>query len=151
MPSGAEPEGVPGGPAGLANCEGVPALRSRLEGKLSAKHNPDDKVKAVLAEYGMEHPDTFGGSWIDRDSGGVLMVRFTDDPEPHRAAILARRPSRDDLPLGKRDDVVIDVVQVRFSRLEVAVLREELMGGIGSEDWRSFGLDGSGYDVHASG
>ena len=104
-----------------------------------------------MSKYANEHPDTFGGRWIDRDSGGVLMIGFTDDPEPHRAALLARRPSRpsdDNRPLGERDDVVIDVVQVRFSNLEVEALRHELRATIPSEDWRSYGLNGSGYDVH---
>ena len=160
-PSGAEPQDVPVGPAGLANCEDVPELGSSLEGKLGGRQNPDHIVEGVLATYAMEHPDTFGGRWIDRDRGGVLIMGFTDDPEPHRAAILARRPSPDDYPavdprplitddrpLGERDDVVIDVVQVRFSVPEVESMLDELMGAIPLEDWRGFGLDGSGYDIH---
>ena len=153
---------MPVGPAGLANCEDLPALGSRLEGKLGARQNPDHIVGGVLATYAMEHPDTFGGRWIDRDSGGVLVLGFTDDPEPHRAAILARSPSPDDYPvvdprppitddrsLGEREDVVIDVVQVRFSELEVQAMRDELMGAIPGEDWRDFGLDGTSYDVRS--
>ena len=156
-----EPQDVPAGAAGLANCEELPELRSQLEGKLSGRQNPDHIVEGVLATYAMEHPDTFGGRWIDRDSGGVLMMGFTDDPEPHRAAILARRPSvddypavdprppiTDDRPLGERDDVVIDVLQVRFSAPEVEAMLDELMEAMPIEDWRGFGLDGSGYDIH---
>ncbi len=151
---------MPAGPAGLANCEDLPELGSRLEGKLSGRQNPDPIVLGVMATYGMEHPDTYAGLWIDRDRGGVLVMGFTDDPEPHRAAVLARAPSPDDAvgmrprppitdprPLGERDDVVIDVVRVRFSELEVEALREELMGSIPWEDWSDLGLDGSGYDT----
>ena len=162
VPSGVEPQDVPVGAAGLANCEDLPALGSRLEGKLGARQNPDHIVGGVLATYAMEHPDTFGGRWIDRDSGGVLVLGFTDDPEPHRAAILARSPSPDDYPvvdprppitddrpLGEREDVVIDVVQVRFSELEVEAMRDELMGAIPMQDWWDFGLDGTSYDVRS--
>ena len=151
---------VPVGPAGLANCEDLPELGSRLEGKLSGRQNPDPIVRGVLATYAMEHPDTYGGLWIDRDSGGVLVMGFTDDPEPHLAAILARAPSPDDYavvrppppitddrPLGERDDAVIDVVRVRFSELEVEAMREELMGSIPWEDWSDLGLNASGYDI----
>lgn len=160
VPSGVKPWDVPVGPDGLARCEDIPELRSQLEGKLSGRQNPDHIVRGVLATYAMEHPDTFGGRWIDRDSGGVLVLGFTDDPEPHRAAILERRPTADDYPvvdppppitddrpLGERDDVVIDVVQVRFSEAEVEVMRDRMWRSISREDWSSFGLDGTGYDV----
>lgn len=160
VPSEAEPPEVPKAPAGLANCEDVPELRSQLEGKLRATQNPDPIVRGVMATYAMEHPDTHGGRWIDRDSGGVLMMGFTDDPEPHRAAILARRPApdddvgldprppiTDDRPLGERDDVVIDVVQVRFSELDVQAMRDGIWESISWEDWDEFGLSGSEYDI----
>ena len=146
---------------GLAHCDDVPRLRSRLEGKLSGRRNPDHIVEGVLLTYAMEHPDTFGGRWIDRDSGGVLVMGFTDDPEPHRAAILARRPSPDDYPavdppppitddrpLGERDDVVIDVLQVRFSEIEADAIHDELFEVVSLQEWQGFGLDGSAYDIH---
>lgn len=107
----------------------------------------------------MGHPDTLGGRWIDRASGGVLVLGFTDDPEPHRVAILQRQPTvddypvdppppiTDDRPLGERDDVVVDVVQVRFSEAEVEAVRDRMWRSISRENWSSFGLDGTGYDV----
>ena len=160
VPAGVEPQDVPAGAGGLANCEDVPELRSQLEGKLGARQNPDHVVQGVLWTYGMEHPDTFAGQWIDRDSGGVLMMGFTDDPEPHRAAILARRPSpdddaavdppppvTDDRPLGERDDVVIDVVRVRFSLPKMETLLDETSRSIPPEEWRGLGLDGTAYDI----
>ena len=160
VPPTTRPTDVPAGPTGLARCEDIPELRSQLEGELSGRRNPDHIVEGVLATYAMEHPDTFGGRWIDRASGGVLVLGFTDDPEPHRAAILERRPTADDYPvvdppppitddrpLGERDDVVVDVVQVRFSEAEVEVIRDRMWRSISREDWRSFGLDGTGYDI----
>ena len=160
-PSRVEPPDVPAAEGGLANCEDLPELRSQLEGKLGARQNPDPIINGVLLTYGMEHPDTFAGHWIDRDSGGVLMMGFTDDPEPHRAAILARRPTPDDYPavdppppitddrpLGERDDVVIDVVPVRFSLPEKEALLDETWQSFPREDWREFGLDSTSYDIH---
>ena len=93
-------QAIPTGPGGLAHCDDVPKLASSFEGTLSGRRNPDLVIKRALSAYGREHPDTYAGQWIDRDNGGVLMMGFTDDPEPHRAAILARRPSPDDDPDG---------------------------------------------------
>ena len=162
---GSDPEGVaavdadpePSPAAGLAHCDDVPRLGSRFEGKLSARQNPDRDVRSALSAYGREHPETYAGQWIDRDSGGVLMMGFTDDPENHRAAILARRPSPDDdpdgdwsqpmpdrRPLGERDDVVIDVVQVRFSEAELLAMARRVSRAISGRD---FGLFGSGIYI----
>ena len=159
---GSDPEGVaavdadpePSPAAGLAHCDDIPRLGSRFEGKLSARQNPDRDVRSALSAYGREHPETYAGQWIDRDSGGVLMMGFTDDPENHRAAILARRPSPDDdpdgdwsqpmpdrRPLGERDDVVIEVVQVRFSEAELLAMARRVRRAISGRD---FGLYGSG-------
>ena len=77
-----------------------PEIRSSLEGTLSSYQNPDPAVRAAVHAYGLEHPDTYVGHWLDRNRGGVIMVGFTDDPEPHRAALLARRPSPEDDPGG---------------------------------------------------
>ena len=158
-PTDAKPTG-PSEAGGLADCEDVPELKSQFEGKLSGRQNHDPIDKGVLATYAMEHPDTFAGRWTDRDSGGVLMIAFTDDPEPHRAAILARAPSPDDYvgvrprppitddrPLGERDDIVIDVVRVRFSEAEVKAIRDKIRSSLSYEDWTEFGLNGTGYDI----
>ena len=146
--------------AGLADCDDVPKLESRFEGTLSGRQNPDRAVKRALSAYGREHPGTYAGQWIDRDNGGVLMMGFTDDPEPHRAAILARRPSpdddpegggppiTDDRPLGEREDVVIDVVQVRFSEADVEAVRDRISMAVSGRGWQYFGVDGTGYDIH---
>lgn len=56
-------------------------------------------------------------------------------------------PITDDRPLGERDDVVIDVVRVRFSEAEVEAVRDRMWRSIPREDWSSFGLDGTGYGI----
>ena len=56
-------------------------------------------------------------------------------------------PITDDRPLGERDGVVVDVVQVRFSEAEVEAMRDRMWRSFSREEWREFGLDGTGYDV----
>lgn len=46
----------------------------------------------VLAEYGAEHPDTFGGLYIDQAAGGEVVLLFTRDVELHARAISALAP-----------------------------------------------------------
>ena len=121
----------------LVLCDDVPPLTATVEGALDQFANPESEVMGVLATYGLEHPDTFAGFWIDRDKGGVLVMAFTDDPAPHLEAILARGPSANDVemisprppindprPLSERDDVAVDVVQATFSEAELMAANE---------------------------
>lgn len=121
----------------LVRCEDVPELSATAEGSLDQFANPDDEVMGVLVTYGLEHPDTYAGLWIDRDKGGALVVAFTDDPGPHLEAILARGPTATDVEmvsprppiedsrsLGERDDVTIDVVRAAFSEAELMAANE---------------------------
>ena len=156
-PPGTDPPGTQA-PAGVQHCSDVPKLESLLVGSMSPYQNPDPIVQDVMFTYGMEHPDTFGGLWIDRDNGGVLVAGFTDDPGPHLEALLARAPSPDDIagldprppitddrPLGERDDVVIDVIRVRFSDADIGAVMDEVGAAMRGED---YGLDGMGFDRH---
>lgn len=115
-------------PETATRCEDVEPLQSDLVGTLAGNENPDDRVMGVMLTYSLEHPDTFAGMWIDRTNGGVLTAAFTDDPTPHRKALLARSPRETDevgmeppppitdtRPLGERDDVVIDVVKAEHT------------------------------------
>ncbi len=117
----------------LVRCETIETPTTNLTANLGQR-NPDDLAMGVLLTYAEENPNTFAGLWIDRDSGGVVMVAFTDDPEPHRQALLARGPLETDVatveprlpitdprPLGERDDFVLDVVQMEHAE---AVLEE---------------------------
>ena len=142
--------------AGLVLCDDIAKLGSGLEGSLGVRRNPDPIVEGVLATYWREHPDTFGGRWIDRDKG-VLVLAFTDDAEAHREAILARapspydysgvepRPSITDLrSLGEREDVTIDVVQVRYSRAELEAMQQQISRAVLGRD---FGVMVAGIDI----
>ena len=136
----AEPDlGTPG-PAGLERCEDVATVTPRLEGSLGARQNPDPAVMDVIGAYRDEHADTFGGTWIDR-AHRVVVVAFTQDPEAHREAILAR-PSppggdarADQIPLGDRGEVTIDVVQVRYSKAELDAMNREITDAVSGRDF----------------
>lgn len=74
-------------------CAEVPAPGPIADGEVSTGE-PEPTLMGVLNRYGAEHPDTFGGLWVDRVHGGTVVLAFTDDPDPHREAIagLTARP-----------------------------------------------------------
>ena len=115
---------------GLFRCDDVSRLGSSLTGTLDPTATVDDRLMGVLSSYAQEHRDTYAGHWIDRENGGVLVIAFTDDPEPHKAALLERLetgavgiepppPITNPGPLGERDDFVFDVVQARYTEAEL--------------------------------
>jgi len=109
----------------IERCDDVPRIVSDVAGTNAG--NVDPIYLGVVNSYVNEYRDVFGGLWIDLDAGGTLVVAFTDDPEPHRRALAARRPTPtddvevvprppivDDRPLGEWDQA-FDVVQVEFT------------------------------------
>lgn len=137
---------------GLAPCSQVPMIVSDVIG--SETGNPDDVFMGALQTYAAEQGDRFAGLWIDRDAGGTLVLAFTDDPEPHRAALAARRPSADDIPavepppeitddrpLGEWD-VTFDVVQVEHGEAELITASEEAYAA-----FRETGVSSGGIGV----
>ena len=86
----------------------------------------DVVVEGVVAAYGEENPDSFGGMWVERESG-VLVVALTDDPVEHREAILAR--------LGDSSDVGLDVVRVRYARAELEAMRQQIASAASGRDF----------------
>ena len=125
---------------GLARCEDVAPVASGVEGSLGARSNPDPIVMDVVGAYRDEHADTYGGRWIDREKG-VLVVAFTDEPDTHREAILALVPSPDDASgvdprsLGERDDVTIDVVRVRYTKAALEATQQQIMGAVSGREF----------------
>lgn len=127
-------------PAGLQRCEAIRELTTDVEGTQLGALNPDPIFIGAVLSYAEDHPTTFGGMWIDHDSGGTIVLAFTDDPEQHRAALAARRPSlTDDVPVEPRPPIVddrpigqweqrFDVVQVHYSEADLEVAHEELVG-----------------------
>ena len=107
-------------------------LTSGLVGSLGARENPDLAVMNALHAYGEEHADTYGGIWIDREYQ-ALVLAFTDDLDAHREGILALSPASegqagaDPRPLGEREEVTIDVVQVRYTEAELLAIQRQIM------------------------
>jgi hypothetical protein len=56
--------------------------------------------------YAAQHPDTYGGLWIDNALGGVVTMAFTDSLEAHRAALPG-----------------VNLVQVEYSHEELEALQ----------------------------
>ena len=123
---------VPPGPTprsveGLVLCEDVPELGSRVEGNLGSGLNVDDDAMDVVLDYRREHQESHGGLWIDRDNGGAIVLAVTDDPDVHRQELQDRLSGL---------DAIIDVIQVEFTKAELAEVREILGSFMGPE----FGL-----------
>jgi hypothetical protein len=113
-------------------CADIDPLAAAIVSDGSSIDQLDPVFQAVLMAYAAEHPDTFGGLWIDREARGTIVLAFTDDPEPHRIALAARRPSpedpnpmepmpaiTDDRPIGEWG-IAFDVVQVRYTEAQLS-------------------------------
>ncbi len=124
---GAEVDGAEAGSAvtdlqGLTDCDSVPVVRSAVDGPLSETSNPPEDVMQALSAYGQQNAEVFGGLWIDRVAGAVV-IAVTDDPETHRAAVATAAG------LDGRDDVAVDVVAVAYTEAELRAVLEGLFQG----------------------
>lgn len=141
----------------LAVCDDIDPLGSSKSGVLGSRTNPDDLLMGVLRTYAQEHPATYAGLWIDRESDGVIVVAFTDDPEPHRNELLSRGPTEaddvgvsprppitDPRPLGEREDFVFDVIRVAHSEATLQAAQESVSSLSGVE---GTGVSSSGVDT----
>lgn len=133
-------------------CRDVPAISTDVVGDEPTAGNLDPIFHGVLLTYAAEHPDTFGGMWIDREANGTVVLAFTDDPAPHLAALATRAPSPDDVaaveprppivddrPIGEWG-APFDVVQVRFGEAELGRYQtavNDVLRELGVEQWGS--------------
>ena len=162
MTAGAGPlaTSVPPGDAdevsSLARCADVPTNAIDSVDSDVGVFNVDPVLHGVLLTYAAEHGDTFGGLWIDRQSGGTVVVAFTDDPEPHRQALAARRPSPDDVhtvepPPEITDDRPIGEWDVPFDVVQVAYTEAQIISGISTTmnvlQADGFQVEGVGADL----
>jgi len=118
-------------------CRDVDVPAPTIVGTVGQSRERPFELDGVLATYASEHPDTFAGSRIEAGQGATMVLAFTDGPGPHLDAILARRPSEDDIatilprPPMTADWTVgesgyaIGVVQVEFSEVELKALQAE--------------------------
>lgn len=124
---------------GVPRCEDIEPLESTISGSLGSRSNPDDLLMGVIFTYAQENLDTYAGRWIDRENGGTIVVAFTDDPESHRAELLARGPKETDevgieppppitdpRTLGERDDFVFEVIQATHSEADLMAAQDRM-------------------------
>ena len=81
----------------------------------------------ALAAYGAEHPDTFGGMYIDQAAGGDVVLLFTRDVERHARAASALVPA----------GVAVRVREVDFTEAEL----NEVMDGLDLGSMNQPGLE----------
>jgi len=128
---------VSSGSMSIQLCRDVDVPAPTIVGTVGQARERPFELDGVLAAYASEHPDTFAGSRIAPGPGNTMVLAFTDEPGPHLEAILARRPSEDDIaailprPPMTADWTVgesgyaIGVVQVEFSEVELKALQSE--------------------------
>jgi hypothetical protein len=68
---------------------GVPLLAAEVA-DLERRETNAERVAPIVKTYAAEHPQAFGGLWIDQEHGGVVTVVFTKDIEVHTRALVAR-------------------------------------------------------------
>ncbi len=120
-------------------CSDVPYLTTPLISTATDAQIVDPIFRGVLHTYAIEHSDTFGGMWIDRDAGGTILLAFTDDPAPHLTELAARSPQpTDEVGVTPRPPIVdsrpigewgvpFDVVQVQFTEATLRGAEPALM------------------------
>src|SRR5688500_8849837 len=89
----------------------------------------------VLGEYGAEHPDTFGGMYIDQAGRGDVVLLFTRDVERHAVAASALAPA----------GVAVRVRQVDFTEAELSEVIDGL--DLGSMNQPGLEMVGAWVDV----
>lgn len=73
----------------------------------------------ALATYGAEHPDSFGGMYIDQAGGGDVILLFTSQIELHARAVGALAPP----------GATVRVERVRFTQAELGSVMDNLPFG----------------------
>lgn len=142
------PAGIDG--SGIEDCEDVAEIGATAQGTLRRTQNYPSGIIGAVLEYGSPF-DTYGGYWLDRDNGGTILVGFAEDTAAHEAALSALPLFTSDgsvgdmRPLGQRDDVVFEVVQVRFSERELIAAQEQISGATWDAE---LGIYGYGIDPH---
>ncbi len=87
--------------------------------------NVDDVFLGVLQTYASEHPETFGGLWIDREAFGTVVLAFTDDPAQHLEELNRRAPSIDDLSVTDPPPEITDERPISEWDLSFDVVRSD--------------------------
>jgi hypothetical protein len=68
---------------------GVPLLPAEVV-EIQRRAANADRVVPIVNRYAADHPEAFGGLWIDQQHGGIVTVVFTRDVELHTQALMAQ-------------------------------------------------------------
>ncbi len=112
-------EAVEHDPDASARAFGVRLLPAELA-DLEARARNANAVVPVVQAYGLQHVDVYGGSYIDQEHGGQVVVLVTDEPASHIAALAQQlHPSAN-----------WTVRQVAFSQAMLEALHERINADI---------------------
>jgi hypothetical protein len=122
---------------------GVPLTAEEVD-ELGRRIRDVEAIRDFVITYGEEHPEAWGGAYIDQDAGGVLVAQFTANLEQHRLALLGNIWPKASL----------DIQQVRWTQTQLEAAKERISK---DEPWfatlpavvTSLGLDDRGNRVVA--
>jgi hypothetical protein len=77
-----------------------------------------ERLKRFVVDYGLAHPESYAGAWIDHQRGGVLVGQFSSRVDEHRAALLSRI----------NPNAAFEVRAVRWSLAELSAMADQLRG-----------------------
>jgi hypothetical protein len=95
---------------------GVPLLPAEVA-EIQRRGVNADRVVPIVNRYGADHPEAFGGLWIDQQHGGIVTVVFTRDVELHTRALMAH--------LGGAG--IVAVRTARYSEAELRQLQDRIV------------------------
>lgn len=122
---------------------GVPLSADEID-ELGRRIRDVEAIRDLVITYGEEHPEDWGGAYIDQEAGGVLVAQFTANLEQHQLALLGKI-----WPKAR-----LDIRQVRWTQMELEAAKERISD---DEPWfatlpavvTSLGLDDKGNRVVA--
>ncbi|MFT7473715.1 MAG: hypothetical protein ACI81L_000630 [Verrucomicrobiales bacterium] len=87
------------------SCSQMLTLSATRLGGLGTGRNVDGHTKSIVLNYTTGHPETFAGSWTDRDFG-TFVAAFTDEIDVHQAEL--------DRLLGDDRRSIVEVVKADY-------------------------------------
>ncbi len=95
---------------------GVPLLPAEVA-EIQRRGANADRVVPIVNRYAADHPEAFGGLWIDQQHGGIVTVAFTRDIELHTRALMTQ--------LGGAG--IVAVRTARYSEEELRQLQDRIV------------------------
>jgi hypothetical protein len=99
-----------------SNKFGVPLLPAEVA-EIQRRGANADRVVPIVQRYAAEHPEGFGGLWIDQEHGGIVTVLFTQDAELNGRELAGRLAG-----VG-----VVAIRSARYSESELRALQDRIV------------------------